>query len=36
MIAIYIMMAAGFWVHETEDLSIDAETVIRNVTGIPH
>jgi len=36
MIAIYIMMVAGFWVHETEDLSIDAETVIRNVIGIPH
>ena len=35
MIAVYVMMAAGFWVHETEDLSIDAETVIRNSTHVP-
>lgn len=35
MIGIYIMMAAGFWVHETEDLSIDAETYIRNSTLVP-
>lgn len=32
MIGLYIMMAAGFWVHETEDLSVDAELVIRNIT----
>lgn len=32
MIGIYVMMAAGFWVHESEDLSIDAELVIRNTT----
>lgn len=34
MIGVYVMMAAGFWVHETEDLSVDAEMVIRNTTGI--
>jgi Ca2+:H+ antiporter len=33
MIAIYVMMAAGFWVHETENLSVDAESFIRNTTG---
>jgi Ca2+/Na+ antiporter len=33
MIAMYVMMAAGFWVHETEDLSVDAEEFIRNTTG---
>jgi Ca2+/H+ antiporter len=32
MIGLYVMMAAGFWVHETEDLSVDAELVIRNIT----
>lgn len=32
MIGMYIMIAAGFWVHEPEDLSIDAELAIRNVT----
>lgn len=36
MIAVYVMMAAGFWVHETEDLSVDAEMMIRNATtGAP-
>ncbi|CAB9516045.1 Vacuolar cation/proton exchanger [Seminavis robusta] len=33
MIGVYVMMAAGFWVHETENLSIDAEMVIRNTTN---
>ena len=32
MIGMYIMIAAGFWVHESENLSIDAELVIRNGT----
>lgn len=33
LIAIYIMMACGFWFHELEDLSSDAEIAIQNNTG---
>jgi Ca2+:H+ antiporter len=33
LIGIYAMLAAGFWFHEIEDLSIDAETIFRNQTG---
>jgi len=34
MVGIYMMIAAGFWFHELEDLSIDAESTIgdRNAT----
>jgi Ca2+:H+ antiporter len=32
LVGIYIMLAAGIWFHELEDLSIDAEILIRNVT----
>eukprot|EP00545_Synedropsis_sp_CCMP1620_P013586 CAMPEP_0119010040 /NCGR_PEP_ID=MMETSP1176-20130426/4752_1 /TAXON_ID=265551 /ORGANISM="Synedropsis recta cf, Strain CCMP1620" /LENGTH=607 /DNA_ID=CAMNT_0006962635 /DNA_START=300 /DNA_END=2123 /DNA_ORIENTATION=- len=32
LIAIYTMLAAGFWFHEIEDLSIDAELFFQNQT----
>ena len=32
LIGIYIMMASGFWFHELEDLSTDAEIAIQNST----
>jgi len=32
LIGIYTMIAAGFWFHEYEDLSIDAEIAIQNQT----
>lgn len=34
LIGIYIMLAAGFWFHELEDLSIDAEIAINNSTRL--
>lgn len=32
LIGIYIMMAAGFWFHELEDLSTDEELIFHNAT----
>ena len=32
LIGIYVMIAAGIWFHELEDLSIDAEIAINNST----
>ena len=32
LIGIYVMIAAGIWFHELEDLSIDAELAINNST----
>jgi Ca2+/Na+ antiporter len=34
LIGIYIMLAAGFWFHELEDLSVDAEIAINNSTNL--
>ena len=33
LVGIYVMMAAGIWFHTLEDLTIDAEILIRNVTS---
>lgn len=33
LIGIYTMLAAGFWFHEIEDLSTDAELIFQNQTG---
>lgn len=33
LIGVYIIFAAGIWFHEVENLSIDAEDLIVNVTG---
>jgi Ca2+:H+ antiporter len=33
LISIYVMMATGFWFHELEDLSVDAEISIHNSTS---
>ena len=33
-LGVYFMIAAGFWFHEVEDLSIDAEEEFRNATAI--
>jgi Ca2+:H+ antiporter len=33
LIGIYVMMAAGFYFHELENLSTDAEIAIQNSTG---
>ena len=33
LISIYTMIAAGFWFHEFEDLSIDAELLFQNKTA---
>jgi hypothetical protein len=30
LIGVYVMMASGFWFHELEDLSTDAEIAILN------
>lgn len=35
LVGIYIMMAAGIWFLDAEDLTIDAEIMIRNATGAP-
>jgi Ca2+/H+ antiporter len=35
LIGIYIMMAAGIWFHVVEDLTVDAEILIRNATLAP-
>jgi Ca2+:H+ antiporter len=32
MVGIYVMMATGVYFHELEDLSLDAELLIRNMT----
>lgn len=32
-ISIYVMMAAGFWFHTLEDLSVDEELIVHNSTG---
>ena len=33
LIGIYIMIATGFWFHEVEDLTVDAEIAINNSTA---
>jgi Ca2+/H+ antiporter len=32
-IGVYSMIAAGFWCHQIEDLSVDEETILRNITS---
>jgi calcium/proton exchanger cax len=34
LVGIYVMLAAGIWYHETENLSIDAEDVIHEIEGL--
>ena len=33
LVGIYIMLASGIWFHELEDLTVDAEELIRNATA---
>jgi Ca2+:H+ antiporter len=33
LVGVYVMLAAGIWFHELEDLSYDAEILIRNTTS---
>ena len=35
LIGIYVMLATGFWFHSLEELSVDAEIAVHNITGNP-